>query len=64
MRPNELGRVWLCNECQQCFIFESDKDDHVRMMGHGKFQEFNTAALLETRDDDIHSAKKNGDGLE
>ena len=58
-----LGHIWFCYECQQCFVFKSDKEDHTKATGHENFREYLTADLLGTTDNDIHFTKMNGDGL-
>jgi hypothetical protein len=45
----DLSHVWICYECQRCFIFEGDKDDHTRTIGHKEFQQYNITEALDHR---------------
>jgi hypothetical protein len=48
MHPTtDLSNIWICYECQRCFIFEGDKDDHTRTIGHKEFQQYDITETLD-----------------
>ena len=46
MHPEDLTHVWVCYECQQCFDFEIDKDDHTRNTGHDELRRYEITEVL------------------
>lgn len=47
MPSDELRHVWICYKCHECFIFEDDKDEHVRTTGHKELGQYDTADILD-----------------
>ena len=47
MRENDLRHVWVCYECQQCFVFEMDMQDHTRLTGHRELQEYEITEVMD-----------------
>jgi hypothetical protein len=47
MHPADLRYVWVCYECQQCFVFENDKDEHRITTGHKEFKSYEISEVLD-----------------
>ncbi len=40
MNDKDLNIVWVCNQCNQNFLFYSDVQDHKSSTGHSKIFKF------------------------
>jgi hypothetical protein len=58
MNPDDLRRVWVCYDCNECFVFQNDKDDHIAMTGHKQLQEYDITEILgKYQEGDIQSRR-------
>jgi len=48
MHPNDLNKIWLCNECGSVFIFHSDVENHMQIRNHSaiSMRELESGELL------------------
>jgi hypothetical protein len=38
MHPEDLNKIWFCEDCQSSFFFNSDAEDHQEETGHKKMR--------------------------
>lgn len=42
MYPEDLNKIWFCEDCQSSFFFNSDAEDHKEKTGHTKMRKFSS----------------------
>jgi hypothetical protein len=41
-----LDKMYCCRTCRESFLFESDKDDHIKQTSHLDFETHNLAGSV------------------
>jgi hypothetical protein len=44
MHPEDLNKIWFCEDCQNSFFFYSDAEDHEEKTGHKKMRKFSSVS--------------------
>jgi hypothetical protein len=44
MHPEDLNKIWFCEDCQSSFFFNSDAEDHKEKTGHVKMRKFSSVS--------------------
>jgi hypothetical protein len=44
MHPEDLNKIWFCEDCQSSFFFNSDAEDHQEKTGHKKMRKFSSVS--------------------